>query len=366
MTGPEQPGRGPAETAVVPFANPAEASPGAPAWRRGLRVVRVLAVVTGLLLVAVVAAGLLVSELLGGNVERIPGVFAGLDEAVRPPAGAELTFLLVGTDTRSAEPTTGSGAEEPAFVPGRQRSDVIMVVRVDSERTGATVVSIPRDSYVDIPGNGRNKINAAYSIGGPGLLVQAVERLTSVRIDHFAVIDFAGFKDVIDSVGGIDVAVAQATSNVGVDFHQGVNHLDGTQALAYVRQRHGLPEGDLDRNQRHQAVLRAVLGKVTAGLALADPSALYELLDALSRSVGVDDTLSNGGLRGLAFDLRTLRPGAITYLRAPVAGFGTENGASVVHLDGERGAELWTAVRDGRAAAYADRHPQDTLEPAPA
>ena len=97
-----------------------------------------------------------------------------------------------------------------------------------------------------------NKINAAYAFGGPSLLIRTVENLTALRIDHFAVVDFAGFRSVVDAVGGIDVGISAATNNDGVDFHQGVNHLDGTQALAYVRQRYGLADGDLDRAQRQQ------------------------------------------------------------------------------------------------------------------
>ena len=205
-----------------------------------------------------------------------------------------------------------------------------MIARIEPDRTGASVVSIPRDSWVEIPGRGFNKINAAYSFGGPSLLIQTVEDLTALRIDHFAVIDFAGFQSMVDSVGGIDVAIAEATRNQGVDFRQGVNHLHGAQALAYVQQRYGLPNGDLDRAHRQQNALRALLAKAASSGTLSDPIALYDLLDATSRSVGVDDTLSNGGLRSLALDLRGLRPSAVTFLNAPVAGLGREGAQSVV------------------------------------
>ena len=137
-----------------------------------------------------------------------------------------------------------------------------MIARLAEDGQSAAVVSIPRDSWVDIPGHGKNKINAAYAFGGPSLLIRTVENLTELHVDHFAVIDFAGFQAVVDSVGGIDVGISAATSNEGVHFHQGVNHLDGTQALAYVRQRYGLVDGDLDRAQRQQNAMRAVLTKV--------------------------------------------------------------------------------------------------------
>ncbi|MHA6797158.1 LCP family protein [Pseudonocardia bannensis] len=266
----------------------------------------------------------------------------------------------MGTDSRSAEPTTGTDAA-PDVEPGSQRSDVLMVAQISPERTNASVVSIPRDAWVEIPGRGMNTINAAYALGGPSLLIRTVENLTDLRIDHFAVIDFAGFESMVDSVGGIDVRVAAATSNHGVDFHQSLNHLDGAQALAYVRQRYNLPRGDLDRAQRQQNALRALLSRAVSGGALSDPAGLYDLLDATSRTVGVDDTLSNGGLRSLAFELIDLRPSAVAFMSAPVRGLGREGVQSVVCLDDLRAAELWSALRNGTPADYAQRHPADSL-----
>lgn len=151
-----------------------------------------------------------------------------------------MTFLLVGTDSRSAASTTGEDATGPSFVPGAQRSDVVMLAQVSADRQSARVVSIPRDSWVEIPGRGRGKVNAAYSWGGAALLVATVEKLTGVRVDHFAVIDFAGFRSVVDAVGGVDVGVAARTASAGVTSQAGVNHLDGDAALVYVRQRHEL------------------------------------------------------------------------------------------------------------------------------
>lgn len=271
----------------------------------------------------------------------MPNAFGSLVDSTRPPPDEALTFLLVGTDT-AEDPATGSEAD------GAGRSDVLMIARVDPGRTGATVVSIPRDSWVDIPGRGPNKINAAYAIGGQSLLIQTVEQLTDLRIDHVGIVDFAGFQSIVDAVGGIDVGISAATSYEGVEFRQGVNHLDGAQALAYVRQRVGLTGGDLDRSQRQQNALRAVLTDAAAGGLLSDPIRAYGFLDALTRSVNVDDSLTNGGLRALAFELVGLRPSAVTFIRAPVGGLGGEGTQSVVYLDDGRGAELWTALRQDR------------------
>lgn len=326
--------------------------------RRGRRIAAVLGVLFLALVVLSVGMVFAVSEGLGNNIDRVPGAFAGLEEATRPAVSDSLTFLLVGTDTRSDVPTTGTDADGGV---GRDRSDVLMLATVDPSRSTASVVSIPRDSWVDIPGHGMNKINAAYAIGGPGLLIETVENLTELRIDHFGVIDFAGFESMIDAVGGIDVSISEPTSSDGVDFRQGVNHLDGASALVFVRQRYELADGDLDRAQRQQAVLRALLSKAASGSTFSNPAAFYTLLDATTRSVGVDDTLSNGGLRALALEMTGLRASGMTFLLAPVTGAGREGGQSVVYLDRETAGELWSAVRDGRAGDYATAHPDDAL-----
>ncbi|GAA1273140.1 LCP family protein [Pseudonocardia aurantiaca] len=332
--------------------------------RSGRRVLLGLAVSALLLLAVAAGAVYVVTESLGNNVTRLPDTFRGLDTATRPADTEALTFLLVGTDSRSAEPTTGEAAE-PGVDAGSQRSDVLMLAKFDPQRTGASVVSIPRDSWVDIPGHGQNKINAAYAFGGPPLLIQTVEQLTGVRVDHFAVIDFAGFQSMVDAVGGIDVRVAGATSNNGVEFHQGLNHLDGAAALAYVRQRYDLPRGDIDRAQRQQNAMRALLSKAVSGGMLADPVQLYRLLDAVSRSVSVDDTLSNGGIRELGVEMRGMRPDGMTFVGAPVRGLGREGTQSVVYLDETRSAELWDAVRTDGIAVYAQRNPRDLLGESP-
>lgn len=184
--------------------------------RRGLRAL-LYGVIALLVLVLLAAAGIvIVAQQLGSQVGRYPSVFAPIDPSARPADAAGDTFLLVGTDTRSPEATTGADATAPDFVFGQQRSDVIMVATIAEDGQSASVVSIPRDSWVEIPGRGMNKINAAYSFGGPPLLIETVEQLTRVRVDHFAVIDFAGFAQMTDAVGGIDVTVGQASQRGGV------------------------------------------------------------------------------------------------------------------------------------------------------
>ncbi|MBN9737937.1 MULTISPECIES: LCP family protein [unclassified Pseudonocardia] len=317
-----------------------------------------------LVLLLVVGGGLvyLVSS-VGNDVPRIPGAFQGLDAGDRPATFGGTTFLLVGTDSRSDAPTTGSGAEEGVDA-GSERSDVIMLGTFAPDGQSASVVSIPRDSWVDIPGRGMNKINAAYAFGGPSLLIGTVEQLTGVRVDHFGVVDFAGFTSLVDSVGGIDVTVARATSNAGVDFVQGENHLDGAQALAYVRQRYDLPNGDIDRAARQQNAMKALLEQVQRK-ATTDPAALYTFATSVGDAVSIDDSLSNTGLVQLAVEYRNLRGSDVSFLTAPVAGLGREGAQSVVYLDDQRGPQLWDAIRNGSVEQYADANPSETLSGTP-
>ncbi len=307
------------------------------------------------------------------NISHVNNVFQGMDESQRPTkptaAANTLNFLIMGSDSRSEEPTTGSEAAAPAFVPGDQRSDVIMLVHLTADRSGAMVVSIPRDGWVPIDGVGTTKLNAAYSAGGPPLLISTVERLTGVRIDHFAIVDFAGFESVVDAVGGIDVRLAEPSVAGRYQLPAGVNHLNGTKALAYVRERHALLEGEFDRNRRQQNLIRAILSKVAAMNPVQSPVTTYRLLDAATKSITVDNTLTEDKMRALAMSLLKLRPANVAFLNAPVTGVTEEptpQGKLVaVHLDEARCAELWTAIREGTTPAYVAAHRADLLPDAP-
>lgn len=323
--------------------------------RRHPRLRRVLLVLlaSGLVL-ALLAVGFVwyVTDRYGGNVTRIPNVFSPLEESARPPAptpapgaeGVPMTFLLAGSDSRADGPTTGDGATEDA---GSERSDVLMLLQVSADRQSAFAISIPRDSYVPVPGYGTTKINAAFAYGGPTLMVQTVEALTDIRIDHFVAVDFNGFKAITDALGGVDVRVAEETSAFGVTFTQGINHLDGDQALAYVRQRYRLPGGDFDRVQRQQNYLRAVMATVSRDNLLTDPARLDDFMLAVTGSLSVDDELSNLDLASLAVSLRGLQPANVAFLTAPVAGVGMEGTQSVVYLDMPLATQMWSYIREG-------------------
>lgn len=319
-------------------------------------------------LISLGVLGLVVALVIGGaawfvaarytdNIARVDDVFSSLDETSRPAAATPataassdpVTFLLVGSDTREQI----SGSQLPDA-----RSDAIMVVRLSADRHHLQVVSIPRDSWVDIPGHGKNKINAAYSYGGPSLLIQTVENLTGVRIDHYAAISFDGLISMTDALGGVDVTVANTTSWGPYTFVAGVNHLDGDMARWYVGQRYDLPGGDFDRVRRQQNYLRALFGKLFAQGTFSSLDQIDSVLRTVTSSIAVDDSLSTPSLLTLALSARDLTPADIDFFTAPVLGTGTEGAASVVYLDDVTGARMWSYLQSDslgqNAAEFSD------------
>lgn len=304
--------------------------------------------------------GYVLVQHIQGNVGRVNGVFDGLKEQDRPQKAAaaqgSITFLMVGSDSRADEPTTGSNAKGDGLTAGNHRTDSIMLAHIPADRHSITVISIPRDSWVDVPGHGKQKINAAYAFGGPPLLIQTIEKLTSVRIDHFAVIDFYGFKSIIDAIGGVDIDIPQGSSGRVVK-----THLNGTDALTYVRERHSLPNGDLDRVKRQQNLIRTVMAKVSTVDPTSNPVEAYKLLNAGTSAISFDSGFSNSEMRSLAFGLRGLQSGGTSFMTAPVTGTGMEGDQSVVYLNQPKCAELWSAINNGTVSEYVANHKSDLL-----
>ncbi|MBA2554190.1 MAG: LCP family protein [Geodermatophilaceae bacterium] len=334
--------------------DPSDGPPGDAGPRRPRRHRVLLTIGVVLLVMVLLAVGFAwyVTDRYAGNITRIPGVFSGLDESTRPapatPApgttDVPLTFLLVGVDSEAEDPVPGAtaGAGDDAT-----HSEVLMLVQLAADRQSAVAVSIPEDSVVPVPGYDRTNISAAFATGGPTLLVQTVELLTDIRIDHYLSVDFAGFAEVTDALGGVDVRVAEATQARNVSFTAGVNHLDGEEALAYVRQRAGLPEGQLDSVRRHQNYLRAVMTQVARDNLLTDPARLDDFLLAVTNSLSVDDEMSNLDVVSLVLSLRNLDPSDVGFLTVPVATSETGATVGVVDLDLERAARMWIYIQDG-------------------
>ncbi|TNY38925.1 LCP family protein [Thermomonospora catenispora] len=326
-----------------------------PRRRRGRRIL--LAVVAFLLIVVLGAAALLWERqsTYNSNISRLPGVMPTGDRPGPNVVGTE-NWLLVGSDTRVETKTTGEGGL--VWRRGQQRADTIMLVHLPAERDKVYVISIPRDSWVTVPGYGQQKINAAFSYGGPPLLIETVEDLTGVRIDHFGAIDFNGFKDMTDALGGVDVHITKTVHDPmnHITWPAGKNHLNGEKALLFVRQRYNLPNGDFDRIKRQQAFLRAVTQKAATAGTVTNPLKLDRFLSAVTKSISVDEGVSAGDLRSLALSLRNVRGSDITFLTVPNKGPAQRGSQSVVLLDDAKARLLYDAVRAAKLAEYVDQH----------
>jgi LCP family protein required for cell wall assembly len=241
---------------------------------------------------------------------------------------------------------------------GRGRSDVLMVMHLSADRKSAYMISFPRDMYVPIPGQGKNKINAAFALGGPSLTVRTLEGLLDTRMDHVALIDFEGFINLTEELGGVTVYNKYSSNSRGYTFPVGKVSLRGEQALAYVRERKQLPHGDLDRAERQRVVLRAILAKGLAKETISNPAKFVSFARGVSQHVTVDDHLTESELRKTALTLR-LRPKGVRMLQAPISGFGTSpTKQSIDVVDKKKLAHLAAALRNDRMDSYLEKYPE--------
>ena len=256
--------------------------------------------------------------------------------------GTPINFLVLGSDSRE------SGGDPTDWQYGGQRSDVTMLVQITGDKKGVNVMSIPRDSWVPIPGDGTAKINAAFSWGGAALTVQTVQDLTGIPIDHFTIVDFTSFEQITDELGGVEIQTVD-----------GPQQMDGEQALGFVRERYSLPGGDFDRVRRQQAWLKAIMAKAFSGDVLKNPAKVNTLVQMLLAHSAVDESLNFDTMAGMALSLRDLRPGGVNFLTAPVAGTGTsDDGQSIVLLNEDLLAGVSQAWREDRVGEFLEAHPE--------
>lgn len=313
---------------------------------------KALSVLCLLALVLLVAVGSWVA-VLNSRLTDIPRFEAELDRPGRPErvATEALNVLVVGVDDGHGhdlrEQLQGGG-----WVPGSFRSDTMMIWHLSEDRDTSQVVSIPRDAWVEVPGLGDAKLNAAFSSGGPELLVETIEETVGIFIDHVAVIDFEGFAGVTRTLGGVEVPMADGSTEV----------LEGEAALEYVRTRKTLPGGDFDRIDRQQHFLRAVLEDAVAE-GRVNPVRLTELVDAASEFVALDAGFDDGLLRSLTRTAVRQGAGEFTFLTAPTEGTDTIAGQSVVLLDVGATKALFAAISRDEFADYRKSHRVDVLPP---
>jgi LCP family protein required for cell wall assembly len=279
----------------------------------------------------------------------------GAYERPTPPTGpaAEAVNILVGGVDAGESSRIVEDLERGTWVPGSHRSDTIMVLHLSADRRRAYVISVPRDTWVPIDGYGMAKINAALSYGGPALFVRTLEQFTGLRMNHLVIVDWDGFRRLVDELGGVEIRRQGAATTLG-----------GEEALAYVRERFGLPRGDLDRMQRQQNVVRALSEELIDREVLLNPLKLTEVLQIVTSSVAVDKGFSDEEMRRLALSLRGLDGGDVAHLTVPVEGFDRIDGQSVVLVDAAKARRLFGAAIADELDEYVEPLQVDTL-PAP-
>ncbi|MEU3105144.1 LCP family protein [Streptomyces griseoflavus] len=285
--------------------------------RRRRRWARGTGLLAAVVLVAAAAAGWAVYMKLDGNITPDEAAAAELKrfEEDRPTAlvkGAR-NILLIGSDSRAGEENGRYGRD-----PGTERSDTAILLHLSVGRRSATAVSIPRDLMVEVPDCRRPdgsrsapvfaQFNSAFELGGSACSIRTVEELTDIRVDHHVVVDFAGFKDMVDAVDGVEVCLREPIDDKDAELNlpAGRVTLDGEQALGYVRARKTLGDGsDTSRMERQQRFLGALVSKVRSNGVLLNPVKLYPVLDAATSSLTTDPELAS--LRGLYELVRGLR-----------------------------------------------------------
>jgi LCP family protein required for cell wall assembly len=333
LPGPE-PARPPRQT---------EPSPTAP--RRRLRKGRLALLVVGLLVVAWLAFLIVVPIWAWATIARVDNVPAG----ERPADTSGHNYLLVGSDSREGltdqqrrDLTTGKA--------GGNRTDTIMLVHVSESGGKPVLISIPRDSYVPIPGHGSNKINAAFALGGPKLLTQTVEQVTGLHINGYLEIGLGGFAGMVDALGGVELCVPRDMQDdkAGIDLKKGCQVLDGKNALGYVRSRYEDPLGDIGRANRQRQFLGALMKQSATPSTVLLPWRYKTFVDAAAGGVAVGEETSLFDAFRILQAMRAVSSDEGLSLTVPIAdlAFPTDNAGVAVKWDSERALDLFHALRD--------------------
>ena len=320
------------------------------------RVLKTIGISVALVLVVALGGGFLVYRHLNNNITQLDVTKAlGSDrptEVVKANQPQQpLNILLLGSDTRKGQ-RGHIGGDTPGL------SDTTILLHISADRKLAYGVSLPRDAMVERPtcerkdGNGTDPgglsmFNAAYAVGGPACTIKTVEKLTSIRINHFVVIDFNGFRDMVDALGGVEVCVPkEVNDNTGhIYLPAGTYNVKGQRALDYVRVRHDISDnGDIGRMKRQQTFLASMTNKVVSAGTLVNPVRLYKFLDAATKSLTTDPGLASlNKLGGLAKSLKGIGLSNVQFLTVPFQSYAPDPN----RLQWAPGANrLWYRIRN--------------------
>ncbi|MCW2881247.1 MAG: Transcriptional regulator-like protein [Sphaerisporangium sp.] len=309
--------------------------------KRARSSVRTLMVTGALSSAVLLGSGVLwfLSAYASNQIKRVNAGTAGSD------ARGAMNILLVGVDkrddlTRQQQNQLRLGREVG------QRSDTMMVIHLSEDHSKVTVVSLPRDSWVDIPGKGTHKINAAYSLGGARLAVRAVQNATGLTINHYVEVNVLGFINVVDALGGVSVCTPVAINDLHTKFQlqPGTYELNGVKALFYARTR-ATARSDLDRIDRQQQVISALLQRALSGGTLANPAKLTGLVSSTLKTLTVDEALAKD-LIGLAGQLKDVSTDDVAFTTVPLAdvNYTAPTGESAVLWDKTAARELFKRI----------------------
>ena len=315
-------------------------SSGRGGGRRWLRPRRILAIIALVVVVVLVLSGVGYFYLNS----KLTRVNALVDYANRPAASDGQNWLITGSDSRQGlnrkqerQLATGIGI-------GGHRSDTVMLLHIPSSGP-AVLVSLPRDSYVNIPGFGMNKLNAAYSFGGPKLLVKTVEGATGLQITHYMGIGFGGLVNVVNSVGGVRMCIPQNLNDPASGLHlkKGCQNLNGAQALGFVRTRHLFATQDLQREQDQRVFIKALLSKMTSPGTLVNPFATLPAAFGATGALTVDKGTQLYQLVQVAFALRHSETTTV-----PIGGSETLAVGDVLVWDHNQALRMFDAMKNGQ------------------
>uniref|UniRef100_A0AAU2JRV9 LCP family protein n=1 Tax=Streptomyces sp. NBC_00049 TaxID=2903617 RepID=A0AAU2JRV9_9ACTN len=339
---------------------------GGPARRRGERPRWGVRLAAGLSVV-VLGSGAVGHAVMTGLDTGIERVDPFKDMKNRPQAGHGLNVLLVGTDGREKI----SPEEKREYRLGGAPchcTDTIMLVHLSADRERASVISLPRDSYAEVPAHrdlvsGKAhkahpvKLNAAYAEGGPNLTVRTVENMTRVKIDHYLEVDFTSFMKTVDAMGGVDICTAKTMRdpNTGLHLLPGSHRLSGGQALQYVRSRHVDGASDLGRMQRQQRFIAALIKQATGGGVLLNPVKFKEVSSTLLGSVRADRDFGSEQMLALGQAMRDFTPSSSEFASVPIGSpsYRVKGIGSTVKWDEAKAAKLFEALREDRPLAPA-------------
>ena len=302
-------------------------------------------IILSLLVVANIAAlTLLWAVRTGQGVLATADTDSAVSDVLDSASGDDLTFLIVGSDSREGlDSLTNFG---PA---GGQRGDVVMLVRLNQASSTAQMLSVPRDLWVEIPGHSDNRINAAYALGGPSLMVETIQSNLGVQVNHYIEIDFVGFVALVDELGGVEIAFPYAARDLksGLDVGPGSQTLNGDMALAYARSRKyqeyqngswvSVNANDIGRTQRQQEVIRAILTELKRPTSITEAGSVASVM---AEHMTIDSNLATSSVASLAWSFKGILAGSIDGVTLPTSGATKEGKSVVVIKEPEAGAVL--------------------------